>query len=299
MITVKIHGGLGNQMFQYATARALSLRSKQKMRIDPAPLFDITPRKNFQIREYRINNEFRLDPPMNIRARWAVHIKLPFFDTAFNKFYPMLLGNVGYWKYVKEKTALFDSRINQLNGNVYLDGYWQSENYFKDFEDVIRSEFTFRHPISPVAQELERDIKASTSVCVHVRRGDYVNIAITKSIHDVVRDDYYEKAIKILKEKLGERIKVFVFSDDIGWCKKNLNFATGMTFVDEKYGDVAVRDDLQLMSFCKHFIIPNSSFSWWAAWLSRHVNKMVIAPKKWFNNNADTSTIIPQGWLRI
>src|SRR5690606_26072631 len=126
--------------------------------------------------------------------------------------------------------------------------------------------------------------KTTTSVSLHVRRGDYVQLQSAHNFHGVLPLTYYKRAILLLKEKL-ERFTIFVFSDDLDWVRSNLQAETPVVYVDYRSDDKTATD-LALMSLCKHNIIANSSFSWWGAWLNRNPGKQVIAPKPWFRDKS-------------
>lgn len=253
MIVVDVKGGLGNQMFQWAYAKQLSIRNNIDIVIDL---------KSFV--NYR--HKFSLD-------------KLNLEYNAFNNNIPNLLG-------------IFDDYIFRHNSfddnlNYYLDGYWQSEKYFSEISDIIRNDF------SPNEIQLDKLNKTplinTNSVSIHIRRTDYVS---SNGYHPVQTIEYYTKALDII----GEYDYIFIFSDDIQWCKENLQFKN-MIFM-EGFDDI---EDMWLMSLCKHNIIANSSFSWWGAWLNNNPNKKVIAPLNWFGTqaNLNTSDIIPEGWIKI
>jgi hypothetical protein len=300
MVTVKINGGAGNQMFQYACARALSLRNRTELRIDPSPLFDITPWHRIVIRHYALNIIFSVEPELNFFAKRQKFLKIPYADKIINKYYPRVLGMIGYWHYIKERQVSFDFTINQLSGNIYLEGYWQTEKYFKDYEAIIRKDFSFRNTLSGRSVALAQDISSSLSVCLNVRRAEIVHNPEVSKVHNVVTKDFYERAIDIMKKRFGAAIKIFVFSDEIEWCRQNLKIGADHIFLDYDPGDVEFRDYLQLMSMCKHFIIPNSSFAWWAAWLSKYEDKLVVGPRLWLKDESiNTSDVTPEGWLRI
>ncbi|MDE2018759.1 MAG: alpha-1,2-fucosyltransferase [Patescibacteria group bacterium] len=326
MITVKIHGGLGNQMFEYAFARALSLKNHDSLRVDPSSLYDITPRepdryrkkydktwrKDVKYRSYGLADVFAINPAFNWVARIESVVKIPYVATIVNKYYPRVFGKLGVWKYIKEKGMRFDPAYFNLKGNVYLEGYFRSEKYFKDYADTIRKDFTFRHPLEDDSARLGKEIAESNSVCLHVRRGDNVWNPASQKTHLVIPMSYYEKAVAIIKERAGKDIGIYVFSDDIEWCRTNMKFDAPLTFVGDEHKGIQDGGHLQLMSLCKHFIIPESTFSWWAAWLapsnlpraeSRGVEglgKIVIAPDEMFKDKTiETQDMIPEGWMRI
>tara|TARA_R110002096_G_scaffold269563_2_gene463414 strand:+ start:2200 stop:2913 length:714 start_codon:yes stop_codon:yes gene_type:complete len=162
--------------------------------------------------------------------------------------------------------------------NVTLHGYFQSEKHFSDYEAGLREEFTLRNPKYP--EELDDDY-----IGIHVRRGDYLN---HPTIHPTCSMEYYEEALSMLPDR-----PVKVFSDDPKWCAKN--------FKGDRF-EISQRDfmeDFELLSKCNYHIIANSSFSWWAAWLSN--SKKVIAPDKWFGPRGpgNAKDIIPTSWIKI
>ena len=170
------------------------------------------------------------------------------------------------------------TEIPLLSKNMVLRGFFQSEKYFKDFEEEIRKDFIFKSPSFS-------DVEWLDAISLHVRRGDYLK---TPGYHPVCPMDYYVKALEIMP-----KVKIIVFSDDISWCKNN--------FVGDRFSFSENRtnnQDLEYMSKCKNHIIANSSFSWWGAWLGNY-NGITVAPKTWFGPepNLDTKDIIPEEWI--
>ncbi|MCK4744844.1 alpha-1,2-fucosyltransferase, partial [Candidatus Parcubacteria bacterium] len=195
----------------------------------------------------------------------------------------------------KEQHSHFDSKILKLIGNIYLDGYWQSEKYFKNIENSIRKEFTLKNDLQLKAKKLLRKIKNTESISIHIRRNDYISHKPANQYHGVCHLSYYKKAINVIIKKIDDP-HFFVFSDDIDWCKKNLKIKFPTIFVEGNKD----YEDLILMSKCKHNIIANSTFSWWGAWLNNNPNKIVIAPKKWFRKKSiNTKDLIPKTWIKI
>jgi hypothetical protein len=304
MVTVKIQGGLGNQMFEYACARALSLHQGTGLRVDPASLFDITPRKWRTPRNYALDIVFNLEPKLNLPARIQRAINIPYAATVFNKYYPRFMGKLGHWHYLNYMDNAhhpFDPSIFELRGDVYLDGYWRSEKYFKKYSDVIRKDFTFRHELEGETAKIADQIRvAKNAVCLHVRRGDNIWNKASQKTHILSPMDHFERAIAIMKQKIGDDMTVFIFSDDMPWCCENLRLHDRQVFVGEEHAGVEARDHLQLMSLCKHFIMPESTFSWWAAWLSTYKDKVVICPDVMFKDaSIPTKDMIPEEWIRI
>jgi hypothetical protein len=183
----------------------------------------------------------------------------------------------------------------QLRDNIYLKGYWQTEKYFSAIEKTIRKDFTLKKPLPPFIQELESQIQSSMSVCMHIRRGDFVHT----DLHRTLGMDYYGKAAILMQEKFQDAV-FYVFSDDIDWCKKNIVFDGNIIYVEERFAGEKSSGHFSLMCSCRHFIIPNSSFAWWAAWLGVGKNKVVVAPRTWFYNAKwDTKDILPAGWIPL
>jgi hypothetical protein len=213
----------------------------------------------------------------------------PTVDKVLNK----LIGRKK--NYLLEGPQQFHAHVYNATDNVFLDGYWQSPKYFQSIDDVIRKEFIVKEPMTPLAQELLDEISNTNSVCVNVRRGDFV---INPS-HDTVTSEYYPTAEKIILQK-NENVHFYVFSDEVEWCQKNLKFSAPTTFVTHAFAGKKFQDYLRLMSGCKNFIIPNSSFAWWAAYLNNNRNKIVVAPKKWMNKpDFSVDDLLPPDWIRI
>ena len=179
----------------------------------------------------------------------------------------------------------------------YAVGYWQSERYFKSVETSIRQAFSFKIPLDGKNTEVADKISKGNAVSLHIRRGDYANDQATHAVHGLLPMRYYQMAVTHAAQFL-ESPRFFVFSDDIGWARANLNLNYSCEFIDHNRGADSYRD-MQLMSLCDHHIIANSSFSWWGAWLNPDPGKIVIAPKEWFANANDVSDLFPSGWVEI
>ncbi len=292
MIIVRLSGGMGNQMFQYALGRALAIKNKTTLGLDIYDLLDRTPRKGFTFRSYDLDL-------FGVEARIIDQRSLPFwhrscgggfFGAILNKLRRNLFGGRG-----RERGFKFNPEVLDLGPNAYIDGYWQSYKYFELIADTIRKDFFLKNLLPENIKSLKKEIESQNSVCVHVRRGDYVG----NKFHDVVSKDYYTQAVNLLTEKTNIE-HIYVFSDDINWCKENISFGRPTTFVGEECSGERASGQFELMKSCKHFIIANSSFSWWAAWLAENSDKIVIAPKAWFGDKSiDTSHRIPQNWIKI
>ncbi len=278
MIIAKLMGGLGNQMFQYAIARNLSLKYNVPLKIDLSFLNNRNMGSNFVYRDYDLSL-FEVEPD---------------FDVDFSK--KIVVANQPHYHYSQE---FIDSIGNLLmtGNNVLLDGYWQTSLFFSDFEIQIRKDFQFKDKIENQTGDVKEMldlINSTNSVMLNVRRTDYLNT----SFHGVMGLDYLDHAKELIETKV-ENPHYFIFSDDVEWCKENINYEN-MTIVDHSYKGDKFGYYLQLMMNCKHFIIPNSTFAWWAAWLNNDSSKIVIAPKQWFtDSNINTTDLIPSNWIRI
>jgi hypothetical protein len=262
MKIIKLQGGLGNQLFQYAYGRSLEIMGKRIV-------FDVS---FFGGNRPRVDTawKFKLEN-FNIKTKAIFSGKKHYFHDLF-------------------------IRIKRRLG-FSVESYFQSEKYFENIKDAIREEFKLKNPISSESQKWSEKIKNSLMpISLHIRRGDYISNPKTKEFHGVCDTEYYKKAIELLNKKIG-KFDIFVFSDDIDWAKKNINFTKNIYFVsNSKMPDY---EELYLMSLCKHNIIANSSFSWWGAWLNQNPDKIVLAPKNWFAKIKIPEDLIPTKWIKI
>jgi len=290
MIIVRLLGGLGNQLFQYAAGRALAVRKKTRLCLDISAYqqenSDII-RRNYDLGLFNIDALFAT--PEQIRGfthpsfiRQKVNSLLPYHKRG----------------YYKELFFHYDPDFFTAAASTLLDGYWQSPKYFRDIADILVEEFRVTAPLSAATIDLMARIRSTNSVSVHIRRGDYVNNPQTFRFHGVCGVEYYTKALEMITNKTAGT-ELFVFSDDMEWARDNIGAGFRVTYVSHNDSGHAY-EDLCLMSHCKHNVIANSSFSWWGAWLNRNPGKVVIAPARWFNeSNADTKDLLPEEWLTI
>ncbi len=293
MIIVKLKGGLGNQMFQYAFGRNLSILKNVKLKID------IEEYNRHRLREYSLDC-------FNIFADIASAQDLKKVDVDYsiiNKIYKKIIKRKSNKHLIEniEMEGIFYSEIFDIEDDIYLDGYWQNEGYFKNIEPIIKKDFSFKTPPSGLNKDYLERIKNSNSVSVHIRRGDYVNNHQTLKVHGLLDLSYYNKTISIIRNKIKNPV-FFAFSDDIDWAKKNLDIDGSIIFVNHNNEQNAF-EDLRLMINCKHNIIANSSFSWWGAWLNDNQNKVIIAPRQWFSKEEmkkrKSFNIVPLNWIKI
>jgi len=296
MIIVRLSGGMGNQMFQYAHGRALSLRHNVPLKLDTTFLDHRIKMPHFLRPNFSFRN-FDLDV-FNIQAEIAKPSEITFWNRPFLGGKLMLIIDALLRKMAFlpgwEKKFSFDEKVLKLGPDTYLEGFWQSDKYFSNIAPTFKKDFTLKNPISETAKKIQDDIKNTNSICVHLRRahggGDF---------HTKYDMTYYESGIQyITKKKKIE--KIYVFSDDIEWCKENIKFDVPTVFVDNDSAGVKGEGHLYLMSLCQNFVIPNSTFSWWAAWLSTNPDKIVVAPKNLFTKkNINNEDLIPDSWIKI
>lgn len=279
MIVTKLVGGLGNQMFQYACGYSVAKKNNTKLLLDTSWFIE----KNSVV----WTMAYELDS-MKISYKKIIN-KYPVIDNKKN----IIVGFRRRYLPFAEKSMAFDDAIFNAGDNIVLDGYWQSEKYFIEYEKEIKKEFT---PVKRINNSYLEQINNTLSISLHVRRGDYATHKETNNFHGLMSLDYYNSAISLMQSRLGKNITFFIFSDDIKWCKKNIKTTSNIVYVTGNDG----LTDMQLMASCKNNIIANSSFSWWGAWLNRNSDKIVVAPDKWFNDpRPNTKDIIPESWERI
>jgi hypothetical protein len=292
MVIVRLIGGLGNQMFQYATARAIAHRNGVPLRLDISG-FESYDRHAYSLHHLSIQEA--LASEAEIERIKTAHRRSPVARLSWRL---RRLRRFSRNTVVVERHFHFDPGILSLRGNVYLDGHWQSPRYFQDSEAVIRRELKVRIPPDEYNQQVARQILQTEAVSLHIRRGDYVWDTSAQDAHGCCTLDYYQAAVARLVE-LGVEPHFFVFSDDPAWAQQHLKLTHPTTYVTEN-GAERNFEDLRLMSLCHHHVIANSSFSWWGAWLGEHPQKRVFAPRRWFNQAGhDTTDLIPDAWVRL
>ena len=286
MIVTRLCGGLGNQFFQYAAGRALALRCHTELALDTEWFEQTNPgmeARTYELHRYPIQARLLRDREREkIRSRLAAGRKrfsfLPrwtqFTEPDFNAYHPALLG---------------------LRGPVYLEGFWQYLDYFQDAASEIRAELIPSAAVPDPDSVIVRQIKEANSVSVHVRRGDYLT---SGQFIGALPATYYRDALAWISSRV-ENPHFFVFSDDPNWVKENFPIAARADYMDHS-GPDSTFQDFHLMSECRHHIIANSSFSWWAAWLSSRDSPHVVAPARWFAQLApSTHSRLPPAWTAL
>jgi hypothetical protein len=287
MILVRMSGGLGNQMFQYAAGRALSRRTGLPLGLDLRH-YDRAREHGYALGAFALAN-VPVDPsrlPPSPRGRpiasfiWRLMRRSP--------------------RLYRESHLGFDPVIAGISGPAWIDGYFQTERYFAAHADTIRADLTPKAPPDAENARWLAEIQGEPrAVSLHVRRGDYVRNARFAERHGTCTPAYYDRALAHVAQRMGVTPVVYAFSDDPDWVRDNLRLPAEIRIPGHNDASRNV-EDLRLMSACRHHVIANSSFSWWGAWLNPSPGKIVVAPARWF---ADPGTVNPdiwaEGWARI
>ena len=291
MLIVKVHGGIGNQMFCYSLYKKLLNENKNVYLDSISHYLNCKDHNGYEIEEiFNINpNKLNLEESI-------------YYSDCSRKFKDRIRRNLfGKRKnYLKEINEFqYDKSIFNID-NKYLDGYWQSIGYLQGIEKEIKQDFIFKNTLDDTNLNIVDNIKKTNSVSIHIRRGDYLEEKNYNLFSNIATIEYYRKAMKIIEEKVENPV-YFIFSNDIEWVKENIKFNYKAIYVDWNNGKDSYKD-MQLMSNCKHNIIANSTFSWWGAWLNNNHNKIVIVPKKWINRediNSDKIELFYKDWILL
>lgn len=293
MIILRLTGGLGNQMFQYAFGHACALRLGTRLMIDATnPTLSI---HNGVELERAFNIELDAASRADVRkllGTWS----LPMVRSMFRR---MGAARLISRNYVEEPHFHFAPEMLSVRDGSYLAGYWQSEKYFAAFADAVREVFTFRGAPQGQNKALADAIGSAGAgaVSLHIRRGDYAANPAVSAVYGKFSIDYYRDAVAHVAAQVSNP-HFYVFSDDIGWTRENLGISQPHTFVDHNRAATSY-EDMRLMSLCSHHVIANSTFSWWGAWLNRKPGKLVVAPINWFANGNGAQDLIPADWVRL
>lgn len=289
MIIAQMFGGLGNQMFQYALGSRLAHERGVELKLDRSKL-DVEGARRYEL--HRLNVDAQFARPEEVAERRFIRVK------GIRGLPAKIKQGLTPWKarrHLRERSFAFDPRVLRAGNDVYLEGYWQSPRYFDVAAERLRTELQVRGAPDAVNGQLLQAIRSQTSVCVHVRRGDYVSDPSAQAALGPRGMEYYQRALALIQQRIASP-HLFVFSDEPGWVAEH--FRPGLPYVCISHNTAQAQEDLRLMSNCRHFIIANSSFSWWAAWLSNSPDKVVVAPERWGNDEAlNVSTRFPADWL--
>lgn len=284
-VYLRLNGGLGNQMFQWAFAQMIEETTDMEVYLDMS-YFNMRKARPYQLDIFKLKPRFIED--------WQTKLKLEILWT-FRFLFPKLFGIQIY----SESHFNFDINfINHIKPNTYIEGFFQSELYFSTVEKRLRDDFTFVDGIFDENRKLANLMLEQNAISVHIRRGDYVQKKRYANQYAVCSPEYYKKAVEYIAQHHPEPV-IYVFSDDIAWVKTHIRFPYKTVYVGHNKGKDSYYD-MRLMSLCKHNVIANSSFSWWGAWLNSNPDKIVVAPKKWFKDSRIIQTdVIPKSWVQL
>jgi hypothetical protein len=288
---VRLRGGLGNQLFQYAFGRAAALKYGSTLLLDTSLLSSKDP--TITPREYAL-------APFRIAAG--------LLDESRARKFGVRTSRVGLWlarrgmagggcKYVLERRLGYDAAaLDGVKSNAIFEGYWQSEKYFLQCAAQLRDELSITE--SPALRLACADVAGEVSVSVHVRRGDYMTNAAASEMHGVCPLSYYEACFDYI-ETTVRKPRYYLFTDDTEWAEKSQGFfSREMTLVSQR-ARLLPHEELVLMSRCRHHILANSSFSWWGAWLDERPDTVVVAPNRWFKSDIEATDLLPSRWRRL
>lgn len=295
MIVAKLNGGLGNQIFQYAAARRLALIHETSLKLDIEYLKSTNQkitRRQYCLDRFKIKAE--IASPLEIAEISGIRPNLKINILARTR---RALGLNRFTPHpIIEKLFQFDPSLIAAPDNIYMTGFWQSEKYFSDIQNLLRKELAFVHAPQEKNADLACKIATENAVFLHIRRGDYVSRPDVAKLNGTCDQAYYDRSLSIIADKVSNPV-LYVFSDEPEWVRQNMHFPFPTTIIDHNGPDDA-HEDLRLMSLCRHAIIANSTFSWWGAWLIDCADKVVVAPRKWFvDPGIDTSDVIPDRWI--
>jgi hypothetical protein len=295
MIIVRLRGGLGNQLFQFAAAHSLANHKGVELKSD---LYTYT---KHPLRKYELGH-FNISLPEASREEVHQFTGGNFISRYLNK----KNNYLNCPKVFAQPHYHFYEDFFSLPEPLYLSGYWQSEKYFTNVADSVRKMLKPAVALDSRNSELIATLGSTDSVAVHIRRTDYN----PTSFFQPMGLDYYQRAFQLIGQKIIHP-RYFIFSDDITWSRQQLKDLKNATFIDHNKGDDSFKD-LLLMSACRHQLIANSTFSWWAAWLNDFPGKTVIAPQTWFHNTwvtkqepvyparfYNTKDLLPPSWVRL
>lgn len=302
MIFVDIKGNIGNQMFIYAFARKVQEKTGQKIYFSTYNIERFFPNYKCSLQEFKLNNNVEIGNkklPFFINDNFIL-IKL--FNKLFKgklksrieKIYYNILFKFGYVYWTNIEYRNIDYEKLKSKKNIYINGFFQSSQYFDDIKDILLEELSSKKGIEKKNRDLYNTIISSNSVCVSIRRGDFVEDTRIIKRYYLCDIDYYERAIKKINSYNDEDLTIICFSDDIQWVKENIHFDYPTYYED---GDDTVSQKILLMSSCKNFVLSNSSFSWWTNYLAAQA-KITIAPSRWYSNEV-CENIYSKEWETI
>lgn len=293
MIIVRLNGGLGNQLFQYAAAFALAKKKLDVLKIDNSELLRPVSRgqlpRRFSLGNFRISAQVASVDEIRM-ARYPLGL-ISFMHEMLQK------------KILRKFYVDFHPEIKNLKGSIYLDGYFQSEKYFLEYAGELLSEFVLIESLNKEVESiLTKFSSKKPSVALHIRRGDYVSNPRVSKSYNLCGKFYFENAINYFSQKFDD-FNLIIFSDDVTWVKNNMQFPVNCIYIADVAHSLGVdlndAQEIIVMSRCHHQIISNSSFSWWGAYINKSPNKVVVAPNIWSQGFIQQPNILPGSWIKI
>jgi hypothetical protein len=286
MIYVNITGGLGNQLFQYAFARRIQKDTGERICLNIYELEKYDNKRSFCLDKYKLINNTIVS---RTKLPWYVH-RRSICSKLLRRISPQMFYLFGK---LKNSYIWYQSYRNEIfpvssKKDIYIGGYWQDPIYSMPAIGEIRKDLEINEKLSEHIYELVQEINANISVCVHIRRGDYIG-----SPYEVCTKEYYLNAINEVKKSDPNAI-FYIFSDDPQWVKNNMPDEQCIRIQENNEAYI----DLFVMSKCKHFIISNSTFSWWAQYLGNYDKKKVYAPQIW-HKEYDCNNLYLCNWIVI
>jgi len=302
MIIINLMGGLGNQMFQYAAARQLALRHCTDFRIDATRFGKLTLNKSHSLQLIHFNISAIQATETEIERYLPKRSRLSRFSRRIRRLYRRHGENDLSEKVYEEPAgSLFRPDFIELGGDRYLMGYFNSYKYFDEIRDVLLQEFMPKEILCPQSQEMIHRIENTPSIGLHIRRGDYVTDAgVERCVAGIITDQYYRNAVAYLCQHVIDP-HFYVFSDDMPWVRAHFQIPGAVTYVDINPPERGY-EDLWMMSRCRHNIVAGgSTFSWWAAYLNRHPDKIVVRTEKISNESIynHPEDYFPREWIAV
>ena len=284
---MRIKGGLGNQLFQYAAGYSLAKRLGQELLIDSS-FYPTQALRGYKLPFLAIDYTTQVEQlPINFRIEKNKYINKLFRILDVRKF------GINNQYLLETRSEIMQDFFTINKPTIYLDGYYQSEKYFIDYREELLAQFVPNYSFEPEYIEAKKHICETNAIAVHVRRGDFVETQGNSNPNRYVLDDgYYKKCIQYIQTHI-EKPYYMWFSDDIEWVKKNFGDAKDSRFIslNTTHPDI---DEMMLMTECKHIITANSTFSWWAAWMKKH-DGIILCPQKRYGN----IEMIPSSWIKM
>lgn len=284
MILTILKGGLGNQMFQYAFGVYVSKLFNTSLFLEIGIHLKGSTNRLYDLDIFNIQDNSHVGTIADLKNTWYTT-----YEIISEKYY-------SYDEQLILTLKTIQSDLRDDNFLIVLDGYWQSYKYFLSLDELIRKSFCLDLDLKDHFLKLFSQISSTNSVMVNVRRGDYLD---KMDYHGVIDVSYLSDSMALMEKNINEP-QFFIFSDDIYWCRMNIKAKKNVIFVNETYYDHKFQSYFKLMCNCKYFIISNSTFCWWAAWLGDFPKKIVIAPKKWFaTETLNSNDLIPKEWISL